>query len=70
LAVCAERGKDPDPPFSGRLLLRVDANLHRAIAAHAAARGVSINKWIEAALQAAVNAPEDVNTEHVSVLAG
>jgi predicted HicB family RNase H-like nuclease len=50
LAFCAERGMDPDPPFSGKLLLRVDAYLHRSIAAQAATRGVSINKWIEAAL--------------------
>jgi predicted HicB family RNase H-like nuclease len=69
LAFCAERGQEPEPPFSGKLLLRMEADLHRAIAARAAARGVSINKWIEAALRAAVAAPEDVETERVAVAA-
>ena len=46
LAFCAERGKIPDKPFNGKILLRTDPELHRKAALQAAAEGVSISQWI------------------------
>ncbi len=46
LAYCEETGRAPSKPFSGRLNIRMAADLHRR--AHIAARrkGVSLNKFI------------------------
>lgn len=47
---CAKIGKTTDRPFSGKLMLRIDPQVH-ARAAHAAEiKGVSLNQWSEAAL--------------------
>ena len=46
LAVCAERGRSPDKPFSGRIPLRVTPAVHRAAASAASAEGTSLNSWI------------------------
>ncbi len=45
LAVCAERGRSPDKPFSGRIPLRVASSVHRAATAAAKAEGKSLNAW-------------------------
>lgn len=55
LAQCAEDGVEPEKPYSGRFLLRVDPRLHRDIAMAAARAGRSLNAlasevfrhWIE-----------------------
>ena len=44
LAVCAERGRQPDKPFSGKISLRVSPQVHRAAAAKAP--GKSLNAWL------------------------
>ena len=46
LAVCAERGRKPDKPFSGRIPLRIRPEIHRAATAAAKAEGKSLNAWI------------------------
>ena len=46
LAFCAERGEQPDRPFSGKIPLRVDPEVHRKAAVRAQAEGVSLNAWI------------------------
>lgn len=46
LEVCAARGEEPEKPFSGRLNVRLGADLHRSVAVAAAARGESINSWL------------------------
>ena len=51
LAVCEERGIKPQPPFSGKLNLRLGPDLHARVAALAAQSGVSINSWIKEALE-------------------
>ena len=43
---CAERGKQPDKPFSGKLMVRMDPELHRSVSAAAARAGKSLNAWI------------------------
>ena len=46
LAVCAERGRRPDKPFSGKIPLRVSPEIHRAAALAARAQGKSLNAWL------------------------
>ncbi len=54
LAVCAERGREPDKPFSGRIPLKVSSNLHRAATAAAKAEGKSLNAWVADAIERAI----------------
>jgi len=51
LAFCADRGEEPDRPFSGRFVLRLDPEVHRAVATLAELRGVSLNTWVTEAIQ-------------------
>jgi predicted HicB family RNase H-like nuclease len=54
LAFCAERGEEPDKPYSGNLPFRTTPEVHRRIALAAAASGKSINAWLsDAAAEAA-----------------
>lgn len=46
LAFCKERGEDPDRPFSGRFMLRLSPDLHRAVYTRAQLSGKSLNQWI------------------------
>jgi predicted HicB family RNase H-like nuclease len=52
-AFCKERGEEPEQPFSGKFILRVDPAVHRAITRAAESAGVSINKWAEQQLELA-----------------
>ncbi|HYN82085.1 MAG TPA: type II toxin-antitoxin system HicB family antitoxin [Gemmatimonadaceae bacterium] len=47
---CREEGDEPEQPFSGKFVLRIDPAVHRAIAQAADRDGLSINKWAQAAL--------------------
>ncbi len=55
LAFCAERGEDPDRPFSGRFMLRVDPALHRKIAIRSRQDDKSLNQWIADTLESVVS---------------
>jgi predicted HicB family RNase H-like nuclease len=55
LAFCRERGEDPDKPFSGQFLVRVEPSLHRAITAAARKSGESLNRWVAGILERAVD---------------
>lgn len=46
LAHCAERGKEPEKPFSGSFLVRGSPELHRGVALEAARAGKSMNQWV------------------------
>lgn len=46
LEFCQERGEEPDRPFSGRLMLRLPASLHRSVHNRARREGKSLNQWI------------------------
>ncbi len=46
LALCAERGEEPDKPFNGKILVRTAPELHRKAAIRAAAEGLSLSQWI------------------------
>ena len=52
LAFCEEEGKDPDRPYSGRLVLRMPGELHRKLDILARAHHTSINQLAVAMLEA------------------
>lgn len=58
LEFCAEQGRAPEKPFSGRFNVRIAPELHQRIATRAAAEDKSLNQWVAEALQqAAVRHP-------------
>lgn len=50
-ATCAKVGKQPEKPYSGNLMLRVDPAVHALAALAAKAAGRSLNQWSEDALR-------------------
>ncbi|MDP9057370.1 MAG: type II toxin-antitoxin system HicB family antitoxin [Pseudomonadota bacterium] len=50
---CAKAGKQPQKPYSGKVMLRVDPALHAQAALAAKLSGKSLNAWGEDALRAA-----------------
>ena len=50
LDVCAEIGKDPDRPFSGRFNVRLTPELYRAAAVAAEAGSESLNHFVRTAV--------------------
>lgn len=46
LDFCRERGREPEKPFSGKLILRLSPPLHRKAFAAARKSGKSLNTWI------------------------
>jgi len=46
LEFCAERGEEPDKPFSGRLMVRLSSELHRRLYIEAREQGKSLNQLI------------------------
>lgn len=55
LEFCRQRGEEPEKPFSGRVLLRLDPALHREISLRARQQGESLNRWIAETLAAALS---------------
>ncbi|MEW5972216.1 MAG: type II toxin-antitoxin system HicB family antitoxin [Pseudomonadota bacterium] len=45
LAACAKLGQEPNKPASGRMMLRVPQEVHRAALMAAEASGKSLNQW-------------------------
>jgi predicted HicB family RNase H-like nuclease len=58
LEFCARRGKDPEKPYSGQFILRIDPKLHRAMSHAAEERGVSLNSLIQEKLAEAFHPGE------------
>ena len=54
LAMCAEKGQEPDKPFSGRIPLRINPEVHRAANAVAKSEGKSLNAWLAETIERAV----------------
>lgn len=50
LAFCAERGEEPEKPYSGKFSVRMDPELHRVITLKARMADKSLNNWINDAL--------------------
>jgi predicted HicB family RNase H-like nuclease len=51
LSVCEERDIEPYKSFSGKFVVRVPPKLHARVAEAANAAGVSINQWVQEALE-------------------
>lgn len=54
LAFCAERGEEPERPFSGQFVVRTEPTLHKALSLAARREGISLNKWVTSTLERAV----------------
>lgn len=52
---CAKRGIEPRKNFSGKFVLRVAPEIHRAAAIAAAASGESLNQWVASTIQEAAH---------------
>lgn len=55
IAFCRDRGEDPEKPFSGQFVVRIEPDLHRAVATAARRAGLSLNKWVAHALEHATS---------------
>ena len=55
MAMCAERGEEPDKPYSGKIALRMSPEIHRAAATAAQAEGKSLNVWLSDTIEASVD---------------
>ncbi|MBO4476512.1 MAG: type II toxin-antitoxin system HicB family antitoxin [Bacteroidales bacterium] len=51
---CAENGKTPEKPYSGKMVLRMESNLHGDAAERAAKLGISLNEFITRAIKGAL----------------
>ncbi len=51
LAWCEERSKEPEKPFSGKFMVRTSPELHSRAVVAAARVGLSLNKYIEKAIE-------------------
>lgn len=54
---CEQRGEAPEKPYSGRFVLRIEPSLHRRASVAAEVQQVSLNAFVEDAIQRAVHTP-------------
>ncbi len=52
---CAKVGKEPQKSYSGRVMFRVDPEVHRKAAFAAELSGKSLNQWVEEVLNRAAH---------------
>ncbi|MDR1349633.1 MAG: type II toxin-antitoxin system HicB family antitoxin [Zoogloeaceae bacterium] len=57
LAYCAEHGKKPEKPASGKLMLRIPPEVHATALVAARSEGKSLNQWAAETLAQAARAP-------------
>ena len=55
LSFCAERGEDPDKPFSGKFVVRIPPDLHRKVYTQARLTEKSLNRWVSDVLEMAIH---------------
>lgn len=55
LDFCADEGKTPEKPYSGRFNVRLNPEVHQRIALEAARNGVSLNNWVAQILSKSVD---------------
>ncbi|MDB5084993.1 MAG: HicB family protein [Bacilli bacterium] len=46
LEFCAQRGEEPEKPYSGNFLVRLSPEYHRIVSMAAIRSGVSLNSWV------------------------
>ena len=54
LSFCAERGKAPDQPFSGRFTVRLSPEQHRKVILAAEKAGKDVVQWVTETLEQAI----------------
>lgn len=54
LAFCAERGESPEPPYSGRLTVRLSPEQHRRVVLAAERSGLDVQTWASDVLEHAL----------------
>jgi predicted HicB family RNase H-like nuclease len=54
LEFCAELGREPVKPFSGKFVVRIEPELHREITIKAKAENVSLNQWVSSRLEISI----------------
>lgn len=61
LAFCAERGEEPEQPFSGRFTVRLSPEQHRQVILAAEKTGKGVEVWVaEALAQAATSSAKSI----------
>ena len=55
VSFCRDRGAEPEKPFSGRVLVRMAPDLHKAATDAAREAGTSLNGWINSAIDQALH---------------
>jgi predicted HicB family RNase H-like nuclease len=50
IETCAKLGKEPQKPYSGKMMFRVSPDIHRRAALAAELSGKSLNQWAEEVL--------------------
>lgn len=63
LDFCAERGVEPEKPFSGKFPVRTSSRLHRDLAVAAGRRGMSLNAFVESVLIEATRGEREARPE-------
>ncbi len=53
VATCAKVGKNPQKPYSGRVMFRISPDIHAKAARAAELSGKSLNQWAEEVLRTA-----------------
>ncbi len=51
LEFCKERGEEPEKPFSGKLVIRMDPQTHQLAYLRAKEAGISLNEWLNQAIE-------------------
>jgi predicted HicB family RNase H-like nuclease len=69
LEFCAEQGKEPEKPFSGKLALRTTPEVHRLVSRAASSDGKSINQWVSDTLAEAARKRIDEGSTKVTTRA-
>ncbi len=57
LDFCADRGENPEKPYSGKFVVCVEPELHKNISIEARKKGKSLNVWVKDALSKALKDP-------------
>jgi predicted HicB family RNase H-like nuclease len=59
LEFCREQGRKPEAPFSGKLVIQTNPELHCRIALEAARRHMSMNTYIQEILEKVITAHQE-----------
>lgn len=51
LTLCRKQNREPDKPYRGSFNVRINPSLHRQAAQFAAAQGLTLNKFVEKAIE-------------------